>query len=89
MLICKTQLGELLNEADSCAHPHNIRTNGFVRVMGTIQKVGMKKYINVTNIHTIKDPMEPYHHCLEVMLMQSVIEKGQVSYQSSQKCVHR
>jgi hypothetical protein len=58
---------------------NNVRTNGFVCVTGTIEKVGTKKYINIANIHPIEDSIEPYHHCLYVMMMQTMIEKGPVS----------
>jgi hypothetical protein len=58
---------------------NNVRTNGFVHMTGTIEKVGMKKYINVANIHPIEDSIEPYHHCLYVMMTQTLIEKGPVS----------
>ena len=58
---------------------NNVRTNGFVHMTGTIKKVGMKKYINVANIHPIEDSIEPYHHCLYVMMTQTMIEKGPVS----------
>ncbi|KAI9509645.1 replication protein A subunit RPA32 [Russula earlei] len=53
-----------------------IQPNTFARVTGTVKMFGRKKYINATQIRSVRDAHEPFFHLLEAMTVQLIFDRG-------------
>jgi hypothetical protein len=69
---------EINSRRGSFSNAYLRRPNTFATVTGTIKTFGSKKYINATQVRPINDPLEPFHHQLEAMVVQLTFERGPV-----------
>lgn len=55
------------------------REHAMVRVTGSLKSLGAKRYVNASQIRVLTDPHEIFFHCLEVIAVGVIFERGAVS----------
>ena len=54
------------------------RENTYVRVIGSFQLFGYKRYINAVHVCPIRDPHEVYYHIVHVISTSVTLERSAV-----------